>query len=295
MTLEFEQLHPLFVAEVSGLDLRQPLKAEEIQAIEDGMDRYAVLIFHGQDISDAQQAAFSRSFGALELPGTASNITKEEERRLGPELADLSNLDRDNGLLGRNDRQRMFNLGNRLWHSDSSFRAVPSKFSLLSARVTPASGGETEFAYMAAAYDALDEPTKTKIDGLVCEHSLLYSRGRLGFTDLSEAERADFRPVRQSLVRRLPATGRQSLYLPAHAGTIIGWPVPEARIFLADLNEAATKPEFVYRHRWRQHDLVIWDNRQTMHRARPFDDTREVRDMRRTTVAGTTQTAEQAA
>ena len=295
MAISIRQIHPVFVGEASGVDLAKPLTPDDVAAIDAGMAEHGVLVFHDQNITDEQQAAFSRNFGELELPGQNSNITKPEERRLGPEMADISNLDRDNRLRGRDDRQRMFNLGNRLWHSDSSYKAVPAKYSLLSARVVPSKGGNTEFASMRAAYDALDEATKTEIEGLVCEHSLLHSRGLLGFDDLSEAERANFKPVRQSLVRSHPISGRKSLYLSAHAGTIVGWPMPEARSFLRDLSEHATQPEFVYAHQWRVGDLVIWDNQQTMHRARRFKETEEVRDMRRTTVAGEARTVSQAA
>jgi alpha-ketoglutarate-dependent 2,4-dichlorophenoxyacetate dioxygenase len=171
---------------------------------------------------------------------------------------------------------------------------VPAKYSLLSGRIVVDKGGNTEFADMRAAYDALDEQTKAAIENLVCEHSLMYSRGLLGFTDLSDDEQAMFRPVRQALVRVHPKNRRKSLYLASHAGTIVGWPMPEARAFLRDLTEAATRPENVYVHKWRQYDLVIWDNRQTMHRVRRFDETK-VRDMRRTTVAGDAPTAEQVA
>jgi alpha-ketoglutarate-dependent 2,4-dichlorophenoxyacetate dioxygenase len=186
----------------------------------------------------------------------------------------------------------MFNLGNRLWHSDSSFRPVPAKYSILSARAIPPSGGNTEFADMRAAYDALDAATKQEIEDLVCEHSLMYSRGLLGFTDLTDEERRTFAPVRQRLVRVHPGSGRKSLFLASHAGAIVGWPVPEARAFLRDLTEHATQREFVHVHEWRRHDLVIWDNRATMHRVRRFDE-RQVRDMRRTTLVGDGPTAEQ--
>jgi alpha-ketoglutarate-dependent 2,4-dichlorophenoxyacetate dioxygenase len=193
----------------------------------------------------------------------------------------------------------MFNLGNRLWHSDSSFRAVPAKFSLLSARAVPRQGGNTEFAFMPAAYDALDDETKAEIEDLVTEHSLMYSRGQLGFTEYTEEERKNFAPVRHVLVRRNEVTGRKALYLASHIGGIVGWPVPEARFFIRDLIEHATQREFVYAHVWRAGDLVMWDNRQCMHRVRPFKDTGEIRDMRRTTVAGEgptiAQTAERAA
>jgi alpha-ketoglutarate-dependent 2,4-dichlorophenoxyacetate dioxygenase len=265
MSIEIRQLHPVFMGEVSGVDLSRPLTREEAATLEAGMDRYAVLVFHDQEITDQQQMDFGRNFG-----------------RLG----------RDNKPLARDDRKRLFNLGNRLWHSDSSFRAIPAKFSLLSARTVATSGGNTEFADMRAAYDALDEATKAECEDLICEHSLLYSRGALGFTELAEDEKAMFRPVRQRLVRTHPVTGRKSLYLASHIGTIIGWPMPEARAFIRDLTEHATQREFVYAHKWRQYDLVMWDNRQTMHRVRRYDE-REIRDMRRTTVAGTAPTVEQ--
>lgn len=292
MTVKIRQLHPLFVGEVEGVDLRQPLTSDEVAAIEAGMDRYAVLVFHGQPVNDQQQVAFSRNLGEIEL-AVNSNVTKPEERRLSVEIADVSNLDRDHQIFKRDDRRRMFNLGNRLWHSDSSFRAVPAKYSLLSARAVPGSGGNTEFADMRAAYDALDDETRAEVEDLVCEHSLIYSRSQLGFDDFEESERATFKPVRQRLVRTHPVTGRKSLFLASHAGGIVGWPMPEARDFLRDLVEHATQPEFVYAHQWRLHDLVIWDNRQTMHRVRRFRETEEVRDMRRTTIAGDGPTVEQ--
>lgn len=296
MSNQFRALTPGFVAEASGFDLTQPLTPDQAAAIDAAMAEYGVVVFHDQQLTDEQQVAFSLNFGALERPDSVSNITQPKDRRLGADLADISNLDKNNKLHGRDDRQRLFNLGNRLWHSDSSFRVIPSKYSLLSGRIVPNVGGDTEFADMRQAYDALDGETKQEIEHLVCEHSLLFSRGILGFdADLSEAERKGFRPARQSMVRSHPVTGRKSLYLSAHAGGIIGMPVPEARSFLRDLNEHATQRKFVYAHKWRQNDLVMWDNRQTMHRARPFKDTAEVRDMRRTTIAGEAMTAEQAA
>jgi alpha-ketoglutarate-dependent 2,4-dichlorophenoxyacetate dioxygenase len=291
MAVSIRQLHPVFVGEVSGVDLSQPLTGEEAAAIDAGMAEYGVLVFHDQDITDEQQIAFTRNFGEIEN-STGGNVTQPGEKRLNPLMNDVSNLDQDNLPLGRDDRRRLFNLGNQLWHSDSSFRAVPAKYSLLSGRVTVEKGGNTEFADMRVAYDALDDETKTLIEDMVCEHSLLFSRGLLGFTDLSDEEKAMFRPVRQRLVRTHPVTGRKSLYLSAHAGTIVGWPVPEARAFLRDLNEHATQRRFVYSHKWRRFDLVIWDNRQTMHRVRRFDES-QIRDMRRTTVAGEAPTAEQ--
>ena len=293
MTLAIRDLTPGFVGEVSGIDITAPLDPAQVAALEAGMDRYAVLVFHDQHLTDEQQMAFTRNFGAIE-DARGGNITRPEQQRLPKGMNDVSNLGKDNRPLARDDRRRLFNLGNQLWHSDSSFRAVPAKYSLLSCRLPATSGGNTEFADMRAAYDALDEATRAEIAPLICEHSLMYSRGSLGFTELSEEERAAFRPVRQSLVRTHPVSGRKSLYLSSHIGTIVGWPRPEAMAFIRDLAEHATQPRFVYVHHWRQWDLVMWDNRQTMHRVRRFDD-RQPRDMRRTTVAGDAPTAEQLA
>ncbi len=260
-------------------------------AIDAGMDRYAVLVFRDQNISDDEQMAFTKNFGAIEF-AAGGNITKDNEERLKQGMIDVSNLDQNGQPLARDDRRRIFNLGNRLWHSDSSYRAIPAKYSLLSARVIATRGGDTEFADMRAAYDALDGETRELIEDLVCEHSLIHSRGTLGFTELTPAERAMFRPVRQRLVRTHPVTGRKSLYLSAHIGSIVGWPVPEGRDLIRELTEHATQRQFVYTHRWRAHDFVMWDNRQTMHRVRRFDES-QPRDMRRTTVAGTAPTVAQ--
>jgi len=291
MRIAIRQIHPVFVGEVSGIDISAPLSAEQVAAIEAGMDRYAVLVFHDQKITDEQQIAFSRNFGSIE-DARGGNITRPEDKRLQPGMNDVSNLGRDGRPLERDSRQRLFNLGNMLWHSDSSFRPIPAKYSLLSARIVNPVGGNTEFADMRAAYDDLDAATKALIADLVCEHSLMYSRGSLGFLDYTEEERAMFRPVSQRLVRTHPVTGRKSLYLSSHAGGIIGMPMPEARILLRDLTEHATQPKFVYVHRWRPWDLVIWDNRQMMHRVRRYDDSHP-RDMRRTTVAGEAPTIAQ--
>ena len=290
--LSIRQIHPVFVGEVLGADLTRPLSPADVATIEAGMDRYAVLLVRDQDITDDQQMAFTLNFGAIEN-ARGGNITKPDEYRLKKGMIDVSNLDKDGKPLERNDRRRMFNLGNRLWHSDSSFRATPAKYSILSARTVASQGGNTEFADMRAAYDMLDDATRATVADLVCEHSLIYSRGSMGFTELTEDEKQMMKPVRQRLVRTHPVTGRRSLYLSSHAGTILGWPVPEARDFLRDLTEHATQRELVYIHRWRLHDLVVWDNRQTMHRVRRFDES-QPRDMRRTTVAGEAMTAEQA-
>jgi len=291
MSISIRQIHPVFVGEVSSVDITRSLSREEVAAVEAGMDRYAVLMLRAQKITDEQQMAFSRNFGALE-DARGGNISKPEDKRLQVGMNDVSNLGRDGQPLQRDSRVRLFNLGNMLWHSDSSFRAIPAKYSLLSARVMNPTGGNTEFADMRAAYDALDADTRAQIEDFVCEHSLMYSRGSLGMLDYSEEERAMFRPVRQRLVRTHPVTGRKSLYLSSHAGGIVGMPMPEARILLRDLNEHATHPRFVYVHTWRPWDLVMWDNRQMMHRVRRYDES-QPRDMRRTTVAGDIPTAAQ--
>ena len=284
--------HPDFFGDVTGVDLRAPLAAADVAAIAAGMDRFAVLRFRDQPIDDAQQLAFARHFGPLEL--ATGDIAQGAERRLSMEVNDISNLDRNNQVMARDDRKRLFGLGNMLWHSDSSFKPTPAKYSALSARQIPPSGGNTEFADMRAAWDALDAETRALVRELICEHSQLYSRGSLGFTDFTEEERVRFAPVPQRLVRRHPATGRLSLFLASHAGAIQGWPVPEARMLLRDLTEHATQPRFVVAHTWRTHDLVMWDNRVTMHRARryPAD---QVRDLHRVTVADSAPTLEQAA
>ena len=281
---------PTFIGEVSGIDLTRRLTEEEVSAIHAGMDRFGVLVFHDQHFEDEQQIAFSRQLGTLEE--ATGDIMSEKDRRLSMDLNDISNLDKNGELLPRDDRRRLFGLGNLLWHSDSSFKEVPAKYSMLSARKIPAAGGNTEFADMRAAYDALDSETKREVHDLICLHSQIFSRGVLGFDDFTDAERAKWAPVRQRLVRRHPNTGRLSLYLASHAGGIEGWPMPEARSFLRDLNEHATQRQFVYAHVWRPWDLVMWDNRVTMHRARRYDP-KEVRDMRRTTLTNEVSSLEQ--
>ena len=293
MPITMRQVGPCFAAEVDGIDLSKPLSRDEIDAVHAGMDRYAVLVFHDQKITDEQQLAFTRSLGDIEH-SIGTSLRGPDEYRLPTTFADVSNLDKDNKVFARDDRPRLFGLGNRLWHSDSSFKVTPAKYSLLRAVSIPSKGGNTEYADMRAGYDTLDEETRAEIEELVCEHSQLYSRAILGFTDFSDEERERFKPVRQCLVRTHPVTKRKSLYLASHAGGILGWPVPEARAFLRDLIEHATQRQFVYAHKWTVNDLVMWDNRQTMHRARPFP-ANEPRDMRRTTLAGDGPTAPQAA
>jgi alpha-ketoglutarate-dependent 2,4-dichlorophenoxyacetate dioxygenase len=293
MPLAVHPIQPAFAAEVSSIDITQPIAPADVAAIEAAMDKYAVLVFRDQKLTNEQQMVFSQNFGAIEN-ARGGNVTKPGDHRLPTGMNDVSNLGKDHKPLARDSRQRLFNLGNMLWHSDSSFRAIPAKYSLLSARVVNPKGGDTEFADMRAAYDALDDETRREIENYVCEHSLMYSRGSLGFVDYSDEEKELFRPVRQRLVRTHPVTGRKSLYLSSHAGAILGLPTPEARIILRDLNEHATQPRFVYVHKWRLNDLVIWDNRQTMHRGRRYDES-QPRDVRRTTVAGDTPTIAQAA
>ena len=281
MTIEVQPLHPAIGALMTGIDARRPLTRDEVATIDRGMDKHAVLILPGQDITDEQQLAFSRNFGPLEEG--ANSTVRNSELRLAPAFADVSNLDRDGARLARDNKRRMAALGNRLWHSDASFRAVPAKYSILSGRIVTNDGGNTEFADMRAAYDALDPATKAEVEDLVCEHSLIYSRGQLGFAEFLPDERVAMKPVLQRLVRTHPGSGRKSLFLASHHGASLGWPRPEAMAFVRDLMEHATRPEFVYVHRWTRHDLVIWDNRTTMHRVRRFDDLNTVRDMRRTT------------
>jgi len=209
MTVQIRQLHPHFVGEVSDVDLRKPLTRREAIDIEAGMDKYAVLIFHGQDITDEQQLEFALNFGEREK-ARGGTVTKKEDYRLSSGLNDVSNLGKDGKPLPKDHRTHLFNLGNCLWHSDSSFRPIPAKFSLLSARVVNPKGGNTEFADMRAAYDALDDETKAEIEDLICEHSLMYSRGSLGFLDYSEDEKQMFKPIRctaasRSICPRMPA------------------------------------------------------------------------------------------
>jgi alpha-ketoglutarate-dependent 2,4-dichlorophenoxyacetate dioxygenase len=295
MDFTIRQLHPLFVGEVAGIDVGRPLAADIVAALNAAIDRYAVLVLRDQDLDDERQMAFARYFGELELPRSdAANV----KRRLPPAVADISNLDEESRVRGRDDPRRFDQLGNRLWHTDGSFRRVPAALSMLYAhRVpgpSPRGNGETEFADMRAAYDALSEHQKTEIADLVALHDIAWSRGQLGFSDLLFGEKQVLPPVPQRLVRTHPGSKRQVLYVAAHASEIVGWPVPEGRLLLRELIEHATQREFVYRHDWREGDLVIWDNRATMHRGRHFDETR-VRDLRRVTTRDVASTLDQVA
>jgi alpha-ketoglutarate-dependent 2,4-dichlorophenoxyacetate dioxygenase len=300
MALAINPIGQVFAGEVTGTDCRQTLTAETVAAIEAGMDQYAVLVYPGQTLSDEEQLAFTLHFGKIEQKGRGSGKgrihfrTEEQTRPLAQGIGDFSNVDGAGNPLPPDTRAYQFKLADRLWHSDSSFRPIPAKYSLLSGRAVPSWGGNTEFADMRAAYDALDERTRREVENLVCHHSQIYSREAVGFGAMDEAERQAFKPVRQRLVRRHPATGRKSLFLSAHAGVIEGWTIPESRMFLRDLIEFATQPRFVYSHRWRLHDLVVWDNRATMHRGRRFDHS-EPRDVRQTRLAGDDVTIKQVA
>ena len=282
MSIALEQLHPVFAGRVTGVDLREPQDAATIDAIDDAISQFGILVLPNQFITDSQQMAFSRCFGDLET--TVKIYRKDYTPRLDPHVSDVSNLDQNSQIRRTDDRLRLNALGNRLWHSDSSFKRIPARFSLLSARAIPSEGGETQFADMRAAWDALPDRMKARLEGMICEHTQLFSRARIGFTDWSEEEREKMAPVPQVLVRTHPRSGRRSLYLSSHAGRIRGMQEPEARMLLLDLNEHATQPRFVYTHTWTAGDLVMWDNRCTMHRARHYDET-QVRDMHRTTVS----------
>jgi alpha-ketoglutarate-dependent 2,4-dichlorophenoxyacetate dioxygenase len=287
MAITIRPLHPCFVGEVFGLDISRTLAADEVAAVESGMDHYSVLVFRDQPLTDDQQCAFTANFGELEVT-LAGQMAKPEERRFDRlELGDISNLDGPDKLRARDDNRRMYALANRLWHSDASFRAVGAGYTLLHARIVPSKGGNTEFADMRAAYDALDDMAKAEVDGLITEHSIVYSREQIGFSDYNAGHADKLRPVRHRLVETHPVSGRKSLYLSSHIGGIVGWPVPEARAFIRDLMEHATQREFVYSHAWRVNDMVMWDNRMVMHRATRFADLQEVRDLRRTSLKGT--------
>jgi alpha-ketoglutarate-dependent 2,4-dichlorophenoxyacetate dioxygenase len=293
MSIRIRPLTTHIGAEVEGIDLREPLSPAQAEEIHAGMDRHAVLVFHNQPLTNEQHLAFTTALGPLETAQTNTMRNAARDFRLPPTFNDVSNLDGNNKPYAQDDRRRLFAIGNRLWHSDSSFKAIPAKYSLLRAVRIPSKGGNTEFAHMGAAYEALDDETKDLIEDLVCEHSQIFSRETIGFTEFTPEERIRLKPVRQRLVRTLARTGRKSIYLSSHIGTIIGWRLPEARLLLRDLTEHATQREFVYSHKWQVDDLVMWDNRQTMHRGRAYP-ANEARDVRRTTVAGEAQTVEQA-
>nr|WP_255520322.1 TauD/TfdA family dioxygenase [Ramlibacter aurantiacus] len=284
-------MHPLFAAEVRGIDLRERVPEPVFDEVNAAFGRYAVLLFPGQDVTDEQQVAFSQRFGPLE---PLESYGRKDRSRLQGHISDMSNLDADGKLWDPNSLKRLFNLGNRLWHTDSSFKHVPALCSLLSARSDPPpEGGGTEFTDLRAAYDALPPGMKARIDGLVVEHSIARSRELVGYTEIDPELNKRLPPVRQRLVRVHPGSGRKTLYLASHASHVVGWPLGEGRALLAELMEFATQPRFVWGHSWTLHDLVMWDNRCTMHRALPYDDLTYQRVLHRTTVSEHANTLEQ--
>lgn len=287
MPLSVTPLHPVFAAEIAGLDLRLPPGEETRREVEAAMDRYGVAVLRGQFIDDEQQLRFTRLFGELEvrpLQRGRNAVPGPHERIRHHEVFDVSNLDEEGNMLASEDERRTYTLANRLWHTDSSFRQVSATYSMLSGRVVPPAGADTEFADLRAAYDALAPAMKARLEGLVAEHSIWHSRAKLGGYVPNEAERAARPPARHPVVRTHPGSGRKSLYIASHASHIIGMDEAEGQALLVQLLAFATEPRFVYAHKWRPGDLVIWDNRCTLHRATPYEDQRYRRDMRRTTV-----------
>ena len=267
MNLQLKPLHPLFVAEASGIDLRQKPDAATVAAVDAAMDQYAVLVFRGQELSEAEQLAFAESFGTLD-PGL-TKVTKQKTRFMSNLLLDISNLDEDGKVAARDDGKIISGLANQLWHSDSSFQCPAGKYSMLHPVALPGSGGETEYADLRAAYDALSEAQKAELEGLVGEHYALHTRIMLGATYTKE-QLDILPPVLWPLVRTMPY-GRKTLFHGVHVRSIVGWAVAESRLFLSDLLEHMTQRQFVYRHQWAMGDLVIWDNRCTAHRGRRYD------------------------
>jgi len=292
MAIELNPLHPTLGAELRGVDLTRPVIPDVFAEIDTAFNRHGILVFPDQPVTDEQQLAFSRLFGPLEVNPNYAGA----KMRLRPDIADISNLDAEGRMLARDDRRNLFNLGNQLWHTDSSFKRIPAKCSLLSARELPSRGpmgdGETEFADMRAAWDALPGRRKRELAGLVVEHSIFRSRSQIGFADFNDEIFKQLPPVTQTLVRHHPASGRTSLYLASHASHVVGWPVEEGRALIEELIAFATQPQFVYRHRWTVGDLVMWDNRCTMPRGRPYAETQR-RALHRTTVSDIANTLEQ--
>lgn len=289
MPLSIKPLHPLFCAEIGGVDCGKAMDEATFAEIRAALDDYSVLILHDQSLDDEKQIAFSRRFGPLETSGKANPA-------VGTHFARQSNLDIATGaVIPPEDRRMIYQKGNYLWHSDSSFKPVPSLCSLLSARIVPPQGGDTEFACMTAAYDALPQATRARLEGLVAEHSLVYSRGTVSAAALTPEMKAELPGAWQTMVRTNPVNGRKAIYAGAHCSHVIGWPRAEGRAFIDDLNRFATQPQFCYAHAWRAGDLVIWDNRAILHRATAYDTVRHQRLMQRTTVAGDAPTVAQPA
>ncbi len=296
MSIAIRPLGNQFAAEVTGLDLSGAIDAAGIAAIWRAIDDFCVLVFRDQSLSDRQLHDFAARFGPLEIGRAAA---RPGRRRLSiPQIGDISNLDEDNRVRDLFDRRRLDSLGNRLWHTDASYMPVPVVLGMLHAVAlpppSPFGNGETEFADMRAAYDALPDATKAAINDLVVEHDVFWSRALVGFTDFPQAEKDQYPPSPQRLVRTHPGSKRKTLYLSAHGSHVVGWPVADGRLLLLDLSAHATRERFVYRHEWRVGDLVIWDNRCTMHRGRPHDETK-ARDLRRATTLDQGSTLSEAA
>jgi alpha-ketoglutarate-dependent 2,4-dichlorophenoxyacetate dioxygenase len=287
MPLTIKPLHPTFAAEVRGVDIASGVDEDAIQALACAIDRYAVVVLPDQDIDDRQHVAFTARFGEIE-PSVTRYRPDNAQRIATREIVDVSNLDENGRPRPMHDRLRMMLLGNRLWHTDSSFRQVPGALSMLHGRIIPPSGGETEFCDLRSAYERLPGWLRERIESATAVHSLMHSREQLGFSDFSPEERAALPPVEHPMVRTSPADGRKALYMGSHASHIVGLPVPEGRMLLRDLLDHATRREFVYSHSWRANDLVIWDNRCTLHRGMPFDETHP-RDVRRVTTSHTVE------
>lgn len=281
MAISFQSLHRHFVAEVHGFDMREPIDAATALIFERAVDQYAVLVFPVQQVNDVQQLAFTANFGPPDIG--RKKAMKTADSRVPPEMIDLSNLDENGYVIDAAHRRVLSLLGTRLWHTDSSYQRPAAKFSILRAVVVPSWGGETEFADCRAAYDALPECLRVEAEDRFAEHWVHHSRSTLGWDPTEDEIRGAMPPVRWPLVRAHAGSGRKTLYIGAHARRVMGLPLPAGRILLRDLQEHATRPEFVYRHRWRVGDLVLWDNRAVMHRSCRYD-LSQVRDMRRTTV-----------
>mgnify|MGYP003700723159 CR=1 FL=1 len=281
MPLTFKPLHPLFAAEAGPVSLKDAFDPETLAEIRGGMDRYAVLVFRNQAFTDEEEMAFARRLdGELHAKTGSAALGKT---RLGTEaIADISNVGGEGDILEQDDRRRLYGLGNRLWHTDASFQDPAGRYSMLHARVLPPVGADTLFVDERAAYDALDDEMKARLEGLTCHHSIAHSRQTLGF-EFSAEELERLKGAYHPLVRTLPRAGRKALYLASHAGRIMEMSLPEGRLLLWELMQHAVRPEFVYAHAWRDGDLVIWDNRCTMHRATPFDDKTYRRELRRVT------------
>jgi alpha-ketoglutarate-dependent 2,4-dichlorophenoxyacetate dioxygenase len=291
MALEIRPVTETFAAEVGDIDLSKKLSAEDEAAVKQAFWKYSVLVFPDQDLTPQQHINFSKLFGPIETDRVLDQ--KVTPHRLDVSFADISNLSPEGKIWAEDSRQRMYKAGNKLWHTDSSFKFLPGLCSLLYSRTVAPVGGRTEFADQRAAYDALPDATKKRLEGLIAEHSIATSRRKSGFTEFNEDEARRLPPVPQVLVRTIPQNGRKSLYVASHAGRIFGMPDAEARALLEELIAHTTQRQFVYTHRWRPHDLVMWDNRCTLHRGTDYDDLRWVRDMSRTTVSDIANTCEQ--